>query len=359
MPSTSGMKPGGFYDQHSSGQRSSIEILLPWIDAAAGSLPLPPGKSALGLADYGCSEGRNSLLVLGRAAEVLRRRGADHPMVQAFTDLPTNNFNQVFQNLIAAKRLALDVPNQFPLAVGGSFYGPLLPPGSVHLGVSFNSVCWLDQLPAAPLPQFIIFPGAKSHRPDVNVSAETAAAFAAQAARDLKRFLECRAAEMATGGRLIVAVPGRSAQYWTGGGIYDVLHDACADLVAAGTLDRAAYEKTTMPVYFRDAAEMTAPLEDKASDLAGAFTIERIETVDVPTPFVVEYQRTGDLDRYVNEFVGFVQAFSEPVLRAGLEPTSSPAAISAIYERAKQRLRAAPENYPFHYVQVAIELKRR
>jgi hypothetical protein len=34
VPSTTGMKPGGFYDEHSSGQRSSIEILLPWVEAA-------------------------------------------------------------------------------------------------------------------------------------------------------------------------------------------------------------------------------------------------------------------------------------------------------------------------------------
>ena len=59
------------------------------------------------------------------------------------------------------------------------------------------------------------------------------------------------------------------------------------------------------------------------------------------------------------EYVGFVQAFSEPVIRAGLEPTSSPEAISAIYERAKERLAAAPRNYPFHYLQVALLLARR
>lgn len=359
MPSTSGMKSGGFYDRHSSGQRSSIEALLPWVDRAAAEVQLPSDSSAITLVDYGCSEGRNSMFVLGRAADALRARGADHPMVGVFSDLASNNFNQVFANLSFADQLAAQKTNWYPLIAGGSFYGPLLPPATVHLGLSFNSVCWLDVLPAVPLPEFIIYPGPRPHRPDVHVSPAAVAAFSAQAASDLRRFLECRAAEMASGARLMLAVPGRNTQHWTGGGIYDVLHDACIDLIRAGKIDRAAYERTVMPVYFRTLEEMLAPLEGSDAPLAAVFTVEKAKCMESPTSFVVDYQRSGDLARYVEEYIGFVQAFSEPVIRAGLESTSSPEAISAIYERAKERLAAAPRNYPFHYLQVALLLARR
>lgn len=359
MPSTSGMKPGGFYDRHSSGQRSSIEILLPWVDRATAEVQLPGGGRAITLVDYGCSEGRNSIFVLARAADALRSRGAGHPIIGVFSDLASNNFNQVLANLSSEGRLAAQQANWYPLVAGGSFYGPLLPPGSVDLGLSFNSVCWLDTLPAVPLPEFIIYPGPKPHRPDVQVSAAAVEAYRAQAAGDLRRFLECRAAEMASGGRLLLAVPGCNVQHWTGGGIYDVLHDACIDLVNAGRLDRAAYEHTVMPVYFRTLEEMLAPLEGSGAPLGEVFSVEKAKCMELPTPFVVDYQQSGDLARYVDEYVGFVQAFSEPVIRAGLEATSSPAAIDAIYARAKERLAASPENYPFHYVQVAVLLARR
>lgn len=298
------------------------------------------------------------MLVLGRAAESLRACGATNPIVPVYSDLATNNFNQVSSNLAGAKALAAQQPNQFPLIAPGSFYGPLMPPGSVQLGFSFNSVCWLDRLPSEPIPDFVIYPGAVSPRPDVRVSPEAVQAFTAQAEQDLTRFLEYRAAEMVTGARLLLAVPGRNAQYWTGGGIYDLLHDACVDLVQAGRIDRAAYERTVMPVYFRTVEELTAPLERPGTPLAQALEVLESVCLESATSFVVDYQATGNLQRYVDEYVGFVQAFSEPVMRAGLEPASGADAVSAIYPRAKEILAAAPQNYPFRYLQAVVLLQR-
>ena len=74
MPSTSGMKADGFYDKHSSGQRASIKALLEWIDAAANGLALPAAGRPIAIADYGCSEGRNSVLLMRRTIDALRAR---------------------------------------------------------------------------------------------------------------------------------------------------------------------------------------------------------------------------------------------------------------------------------------------
>ena len=73
------------------------------------------------------------------------------------------------------------------------------------------------------------------------------------------RFLECRADEMAPGGRLLIAVPARNEQYWTGAGVYDLLHDACVDLVREGRIDGPAYQRALMPVYFRSLDELLRP----------------------------------------------------------------------------------------------------
>ncbi len=359
MPTTSGMKDGGFYDQHSSGQRSGIELLLHWVDWAAERLELPSEGQPIWMVDYGCSEGRNAMLVLGHAAEALRRRGAEHAICPVFSDLPSNNFNRVFLNLSEQRQLAAQLAGNFPMAVGGSFYGPLLPPGIVRLATSFNGVCWLDQLPDEPVPDFVIYPGAKPYRDDVRVSQRVIDAFRAQAERDLVRFLTCRAEEMASGGRLIVAVPGCNDEHWTGRGVYDLLHDACVDLVHEGRIDRQRYEAMLMPVYFRSLDEMVGPVERAGSPLGAAFTVEKASCDMVPTAFVVEYETTGNLERYVDQYVGFFQAFSEPIVRAALEPTSGPEVIAAIYQRAEQRLRAQPAQYPFHYLQSAILLARK
>ncbi|MGD9723016.1 MAG: hypothetical protein AB7O59_17405 [Pirellulales bacterium] len=359
MPTVSGMKAGGFYDEHSGGQRSSIERLMDWIEEAAQDVAIPPADVPLALVDYGCSEGKNSLAALARGRDALRKRGATHAICPMFSDLATNNFNRLFDNLREARQLASDLPGSFPLAVGGSFYGPLLPPRSVHLAITFNSVLWLDALPPAPIPDFLVYPGPQPHRADVHLSAEAIRAFSAQAQRDLERFLEYRAVELAPGGRLIVATPAREGQRCTCHGLYDVVHDACLDLVQAGRIDRTAYEAVLMPIYFRTLEELLAPVQASSGPLAGKFVVEKAVCEEVPVAFVEAYRQTGDLARYAEQFVGFVQAFTEPILRPALEPTCDAATIAAIYARAQERLRAEPERYEFHYLQAAVLLARQ
>ncbi len=105
MPSTSGMKGDGFYDANSSGQRAAVDVLLPWIDQAAERLVSPERGRPLAIADYGSSEGKNSLRSTGRAIRAVRRRGIVNPICAVFSDLPTNNFNQLFRNLSEAGAL--------------------------------------------------------------------------------------------------------------------------------------------------------------------------------------------------------------------------------------------------------------
>src|SRR5262245_52591857 len=130
MPSTSGMKGDGFYDANSSGQRAAIEALLSWIDEAAQQLALPEAGCPLTIADYGSSEGSNALQAMRQAITALRRRGAAQPISAVFSDLSTNDFNQLFANLAADQRLPRAADGVFTAAVGGSFYEMLLPPAT-------------------------------------------------------------------------------------------------------------------------------------------------------------------------------------------------------------------------------------
>ncbi|MBX3411934.1 MAG: hypothetical protein KF708_04390 [Pirellulales bacterium] len=358
MPSTSGMKDRGFYDEHSTAQRATIEFLLDWIEIAARELTLPAAGKPVTIADYGCSEGNNAILGLGRAVEVLQRRGAKHPICGVFSDLATNNFNRLFENLTASHALAADREGFFPVAAGGSFYGPLLPPATVHLGMTFNAVCWMDRLPAL-VQDFVIHPCGATIRPGVEIPAEVRRAFIEQAASDLLRFYTHRAAEMQAGARLIIVLPGRNEQHWCGSGVYDLLDDACRALVDAGRIDRAVYERITMPVYFRSLDELLAPVREKDAPLASAFTVEKVFDGCVPTPFVEDFKKSGNVERYADAYVGFLQAFSEPVVRHVVEPAHGDATVAAIYEQAKALLRKEPEKYPYRYLLVAATLVRQ
>ncbi|MBV8556730.1 MAG: hypothetical protein JO116_14300, partial [Planctomycetaceae bacterium] len=244
MPATTGMKGAGYYDRHSTAQLSSIQALQDWVEGAVADLPLPAPAQPVTVLDLGSSEGRNAIHLMGAIVAELRRR-TDQPLQTIYSDLASNNFNQLFANLEEARRAGRFAAGVYLGAVGGSFYGPLLPPGTVHLATCFNAIHWLDRLPAVPVPDFVGYRRPHSPRPGLAVSPEAAAAFTRQAEQDLVRFLECRARELVPGAKLLLASPGDTDEARVCDGPLDVLNDACLDLVAVGRLEREGYERLT------------------------------------------------------------------------------------------------------------------
>ncbi|MEO1116169.1 MAG: hypothetical protein AAFY05_27775, partial [Pseudomonadota bacterium] len=94
---TTGMTGQGFYDANSTAQWNAIEAVLPLLDRAASQFPLP-GDGVITFADYGCSEGRNSVAVMERALRTALPR-TTLPVQTVHSDLPTNDFATLFQNL--------------------------------------------------------------------------------------------------------------------------------------------------------------------------------------------------------------------------------------------------------------------
>jgi hypothetical protein len=359
MPATTGMKGAGYYDQHSGAQMASIEALQDWAEDAVADLLLPAPAQPVTVLDLGSSEGRNAIGVMASIVAGLRRR-TGQPLQTIYNDLASNDFNQLFANLEQARRSGRLAAGVYPVAVAGSFYGPLLPPGTVHLATCFNAIQWLDQLPAVPLPDTVAYRRPHPPRHGLAVSPEATAAFTRQAEQDLVRFLKCRARELVPGGKLLVASPGDTDHARVGDGLCDLLNDACLDLVAAGRLGREQYERLTMPVYCRTVAELLAALEREDSPMRRAFAVDRAEALEVPTPFSVAFRRDGDVSAYAAAYTGFLRAISEPVVRAALnQPESEAVTLESLYERIRARLLAEPERYMFRYILVAALLTRR
>src|SRR5262245_56430469 len=219
------MKGGGYYDRHSGVQLSSIEAVRGWVDDAVATLPLPAPTRPVTVLDLGSSEGRNAVRLMSSVVAGLRRR-TDQPLQTIYSDLASNDFNRLFANLEEARRADLLAAGVYPGAVGGSFYGPLLPPGTVHLATCFNAIQWLDRLPAVPLTDCVAYRRPQPPRPGPAASPEAAAAFARQAERELVRFLKFRARELVPGAKLLLACPGDDDQTRLCDGLFDVLDDA-------------------------------------------------------------------------------------------------------------------------------------
>jgi hypothetical protein len=359
MPATTGMKGSGYYNRYSGTQLSSIRALQDWLAEAVTNMPLPSHCEPATILDLGSSEGRNAIHMMATAVAGLRRR-TDQPLQTIYNDLASNNFNQLFTSLEEARRKAVFPAGVYPSAVSGSFYDPLVPPGSVHLATSFNSILWLDQLPSVAVSDFVAYRRPHPLRPGLTPSPETTAAFTRQAEQDLVRFLACRASELVPGGKLLLASPGDTDEARVSDGFSDLLNDACLDLVADGCLSRGEYERLTMPVYFRTLAELLAPLGQPGSPVYGAFTVDRAQSLEVSTPFVAEFRRGGDVGAYAGAYTGFVRAISEPVVRSSLNQNGTAAVtVERLYDRARVRLLADPDRYAWRYFMVAALLTRR
>lgn len=360
MPSTSGMKGEGYYDQHSSAQGAAINLVLDWARNAASTLSLPPEPQPIAVLDLGSSEGRNAVGVMRAIGNSLRHRRLTQSLQIVFSDLPSNNFNRLFANLNDVALTGGMPTGVFASACAGSFYHALVPPGSVHLITCFNSLLWLDEIPLQPINDFIVYRRPQPRRPGLSVPAEVEAAYSSQASRDLQKFLLARAIELAPGGKLLLATPGDDDRGRICDGLYDVLQDACLDLVEAGKIERTRYERLIMPVYFRTLAETLQPIRETGSAVPDLFSVDRAEVLDVPIPFVLDYHQTGKVVPYANAFTGFIRAFSEPVVRAALVGDNSDQGLmDALYQRVQERLLAEPERYLFRYILVAVLLSRR
>jgi hypothetical protein len=184
-------------------------------------------------------------------------------------------------------------------------------------------------------------------------------AFQQQAEQDWTRFLTSRARELTPGGKILIAAPGDAETGCISDGLYDVINDALADLVSAGSVTKEEYDRFTLPTYFRTLAESLGPL-GKGAPFADAFSVDRAETMEVPVPFLDAFRSDRDVTAFASAYTGFIRAFSEPIVRSAFSrPGPEGDVADLLYDRIHARLLAEPNRYDWHYYQVALLLTRK
>jgi len=154
MAVTTGMIGRGFYNRNSAPQWAAIHYVLPWIDEAVRGMDFADPPATVGLADFGCSEGGNSIAVMTTLVAACREH-TTRPIQAIHSDLPTNDFSELFKRL---RREGRSVYGEavHSAAVGGSMFDQLLPPRSVHFATTFNAIGFLGARPLDRLPGYIL-----------------------------------------------------------------------------------------------------------------------------------------------------------------------------------------------------------
>jgi hypothetical protein len=94
------MEGGGAYNRSSSVQAAGLSPAVPLFEQAAKTVPLPTDPTPIVIADYGSSEGRNSLAPMSAAIRTLRNRVDPECAISVVhTDLAGNDFSALFQTL--------------------------------------------------------------------------------------------------------------------------------------------------------------------------------------------------------------------------------------------------------------------
>ncbi|WP_298959788.1 hypothetical protein [uncultured Roseibium sp.] len=355
---TTGMVGGGFYDENSAPQWRAIEAVFPLIGNAMATLEVE-NEGTIRLADFGCSEGHNSIAVMTEALNTLLPR-TSRSVQTIHSDLPTNDFSKLFLNLRPVGRSVYGSERVFSCVVAGSMYDQLVPNRSLHLAMTFNAIGFLSRRPLRQLPDYIFPNGPSAARSNGKVSETDRQTFADLAKQDVADFLKVRARELAPGGKLIVQVFGRDSDASTSDGIYDLLNDAILAFVESGEISREAYASYYQPVYMRSLEELTVPATDPSYAVSDLFKLDQSMSYEVPVPFNEAFQQDSDLTQYAACYVNFFRAFTEAVLKNALPDNAErDQLVDRVYAKALELLKANPEAYPFRYMAVAMLLTRK
>jgi hypothetical protein len=343
------MEGGGSYNLHAKIPAGGGSLALPYLEKAAQSCALPPGSNAIVMADYGSSQGKNSLSPMRAAIRCLRTRvGNERSVMVVHVDQHANDFNTLFDVLQKdPERYTLDDPNVFPCAVGRSFYENVFPQGQVDLGWCSYAAVWLRRIPA-------LIPG---HFMSLGCTGDVRAAFDLQAAKDWRLFLSLRARELRAGGRLVIVLPGLSD---TGGSglepVFNSANTVLAELVDERVIDDDERKRMVLGSYPRRRAQLLEPF--RADGQFQSLSVERCELLDLPDAAWTDYQVSGDLQALVSRHAAFFRAIFVPSLSSSISDARKRDTFAdCLEQKLKKRLSECPT--PLHsFVQVMVLAKQ-
>jgi hypothetical protein len=326
---------GGGYDDGARHQRTAVALALPLLARAAETVPLPVDGSPFVFVDYGSATGFNTFEPAREVISMARRRAETSlPVCVVHNDQADNDFAALFKLVAASPETYVLDAKVFP-SVGCSFYGPVVPAGSVSLGWSANAVHWLSAAPHA-VPGSLTF-----RRPDGGGDTP----FARRAHEDWTSFLTERAVELRPGGELVIVLVESDEAGSSGADHFlDVLTGVLVDAVGTGTLRREEVARMVVPLYFRTEREVCLPFTSK--ELDGRLVLVKYEHAVLDDRLWAAFERTNDKPAFAHAHVAWLRGYSENVLFSVLDADRGPERRSAIanlvYDEVRSRVEARP-----------------
>jgi hypothetical protein len=347
------MKGAGYYSRSTQGAKDVIDLATPLVLEALTRVEPQRGVGTFRVADFGAADGGTSLDMWRRALAELRAAGPARPIELFYTDLPGNDFSQLFRTVLGqteAKTYMDEVENVFVYASGASFHDAIFPAASLHFGFSANASHYIVETPCK----------ISNHIHMVGASGAVRAAYEEQGRRDWERFLLARATELAPGGRLVlinfgIDEAGRFLGATTGVSMFDAFARHWRNMAEDGVITREEFAATNFPQCYRTLEQFVAPFKDAASPVRRAgLRLELAETRIVPCPYARDFALHGDAEAFAKAYLPTLRSWSEAVFNRGLDAKRDVAERAAIidefYRRYYDEVIASPGQHRMDYV---------
>ncbi|CAA3000814.1 salicylate carboxymethyltransferase-like [Olea europaea subsp. europaea] len=277
------------YSENSSLQKKAADKVNHITVEAIKEMFLESKPMSLCIADLGCSSGPNSLSNIKELVNAIERESRKlferAPEFRVYlNDLPTNDFNTIFQALPDLYRELKKgrnhgSPSIYIAGYPGTFYGRLFPDKCLHFIYSSNSLHWLSRVP----PGIYNEQGDSTNRKSIYISENSppkvAQAYFEQFKQDFSLFLQSRSDEVVVGGRMVLILLGRNGPNYVDRGtafLWEILYRSLAILVSKGEVEEEKLDSYEVHFY----APSKEELEDEIRK-EGSFKLDRFEMFEI------------------------------------------------------------------------------
>ena len=352
------MKGAGYYSRATIGAKHVMDNAASLVLDAIDRMALSDDGSVFRATDMGAADGGTSIDLWGKALSAVRERCPNKPIEMIYTDLPRNDFSQVFQivhGLTDTKSYLDQVPGVHVMASGTSFHQAILPANTLDLGFSATASHYIVSTPC----------NITDHVHMVGASGAERAAYDAQGAQDWETMLLRRAEELKTGGRLClfnfgIDEEGRYLGNTGGENMFDTFALLWRQLADDGIITHDEFLSTNFPQCYRTKEQFVAPLMDETNAVHQAgLRLEHVESRVVRCPFEQAFtEEHQDAERFSYEYVPTLRSWSEPTFVSGLKDSRSAEEkaeiVDTFYERYRQRVEQAPKGHAMDYVHIYL-----
>lgn len=355
------MKGAGYYSKATTGAREAINLAAPLVLEAISRMGLVDDGTKIRVADMGCADGGTSIEMWGRVLGELRRGLPSRPIEIVYTDLPRNDFSQLFRTIHNQTDIASyygELDEVYPFASGTSFHQKIFPANSLSLAFSATASHYISKVPCN-IAEHVHMVGAKG---------QERRAYEEVGRAEWHKLLALRARELVAGGRLVflnfgIDDEGRYLGHTGGVSMFDTFDRLWKQLAREGKITAAEYSNTNFPQVYRTTDQFTAPLTNSESAAYQAgLRLEHVESRHLLCPYAKAFAEHGDAEKFARDYIPTLRSWSEPTFAAGLSP-ERPAAerlaiLDTFFGRYQRAVASAPKGHGMDYIHIHLVCRK-